>query len=162
MIQGSCSNHPEYHVIRSLESSLLVSVFLPQYSQVGEYNLALKILEVLISDTESLIKEILILLWLLGLQSVLINPSNLAPKQEERCQGETSCPAYFDQVCRYLRKSFKPFKARWFLGWAASFPSIFDGYAFCYLHRYTSPQGKRFKELKASNQVSSYLAFYLL
>jgi len=33
-----------------------------------------------------------------GLQSVLINPSNLAPKQEERCQGETSCPAYFDQA----------------------------------------------------------------
>ena len=48
MIQGSCSNHPEYHVNRSLESSLLVSVFLPQYSQVGEYNLALKIIEVLI------------------------------------------------------------------------------------------------------------------
>jgi len=33
-----------------------------------------------------------------GLQSVLINPSNLAPKQEEQCQGETSCPAYFDQA----------------------------------------------------------------
>ena len=48
MIKRSCSNHPEYHVIRSLESSLLVSVFLPQYSQVGKYNLALKILEVLI------------------------------------------------------------------------------------------------------------------
>jgi len=32
-----------------------------------------------------------------GLQSVLINPSNLAPKQEEHCIGEPSCPAYFDQ-----------------------------------------------------------------
>ena len=62
MIKRSCSNHPEYHVIRSLESSLLVSVFLPQYSQVGEYNLALKILEVLISVKEPSIKEILILL----------------------------------------------------------------------------------------------------
>ena len=35
---------------------------------------------------------------LLGLQSVLINPSNAAPEQEEHCIVEPSCPAYFHQV----------------------------------------------------------------